>query len=195
MKRLEIDYSLASMDVLVSLARYNFVNRTINDPELSVLDFGCGSGYGTRVLKERFRDVTSFDVYPDNYRPAGIEVTQDIEQVKRKKYDVITCFEVIEHIDHEGQEKLMRDLAGLLENSGTLFISTVRKMDPPPTENRKKEHVKELTFEELLAFCRKHFGNVYTFGQIDQVISTFYYENHYHFVFICTGVKKDPMNK
>ena len=31
MKRLEINYSLGAMDTLVSLARYNFVNRTIND--------------------------------------------------------------------------------------------------------------------------------------------------------------------
>jgi 2-polyprenyl-3-methyl-5-hydroxy-6-metoxy-1,4-benzoquinol methylase len=189
MKRLEIQYSLASMDVLVSLARYNFVNRTVNDKNLSVLDFGCGSGYGTKVLKEHFKDVTSFDVYPDSYKPEGVDVEQDINKIKSKKYDVITCFEVIEHIDEAGQIQLMKDLSDLLTEKGTLFISTVRKMDPPPTENRKKEHIRELTFEELLAFCTTHFSNVFTFGQIDQMISTFYKENHYHFVFICTGKK------
>lgn len=189
MKRLEIDYSLMSMDVLVSLARYNFVNRVINNKGLSVLDFGCGSGYGTKVLKERFSNVTSFDVYPDDYKPEGITVEQDINKIKLNKYDIITCFEVIEHIDELGQIKLMQDLSDLLTLNGTLFISTVRKMDPPPTENRKKEHIKELSFEELLSYCNKHFNNVYTFGQIDQVISTFYKENHYHFVFICSGKK------
>lgn len=189
MKRLEVDYSLMSMDVLVSLARYNFVNRTINTTSSSVLDFGCGSGYGTKVLKERFKDVTSFDVYPDDYKPEGIDVIQDINKIKSRKYDIITCFEVIEHIDADGQVKLMKDLSDLLNPGGTLFISTVRKMDPPPTENRKKEHIKELSYEELLAHCDAHFSNVYTFGQIDQIISTFYKENHYHFVFICTGKK------
>ena len=189
MKRLEIDYSLASMDVLVSLARYNFVNRTVNDKNLKVLDFGCGSGYGSKVLKENFKDVTSFDVYPDSYIPKDIVVNQDIESVKKSKYDIITCFEVIEHINEEGQHKLMEDLSSLLTDKGILFISTVRKMDPCPTENRKKEHIKELTFEELLAYCNKHFHNVLTFGQIDQMISTFYKENHYHFVFICSNKK------
>ncbi len=153
MKRLEINYSLASMDVLVSLARYNFVNRTVNNKQSSVLDFGCGSGYGTKVLKERFSDVTSFDVYPDDYKPEGVEVIQDIKKISARKYDVITCFEVIEHIDAAGQVKLMQDLAGLLNENGTLFISTVRKMDPPPNENRKKEHIKELSFNELLDHC------------------------------------------
>jgi 2-polyprenyl-3-methyl-5-hydroxy-6-metoxy-1,4-benzoquinol methylase len=190
MKRLEINYSLASMDVLVSLARYNFVNKTINNRNLSVLDFGCGSGYGTKVLKENFADVTSFDVYPDSYKPEGIQVVNDFDIVKKRKYDIITCFEVIEHIDAKGQIQLMQDLSGLLSEKGTLYISTVRKIDPPPTENRKKEHIKELTFEELTGYCDKHFTNVYTFGQIDQVISTFYKDNHYHFVFICTGRKK-----
>jgi len=83
----------------------------------------------------------------------------------------------------------MADLHSLASPTGTLFISTVRKMDPPPTENRRKEHVRELSFEELLAYCNEKFHNVYTFGQIDQVISTFYKENHYHFVFICSNKK------
>ena len=54
MKRLEIDYTLGAMDALVSLARYNFVNRIVNNKELEVLDFGCGSGYGTRVFEGAF---------------------------------------------------------------------------------------------------------------------------------------------
>ena len=173
----------------MSLARYNFVNRTVNNKELKVLDFGCGSGYGTRVLKEHFNNVISYDVYPDGYLPDGIEVCQNIDEIKKEKYDIITCFEVIEHLSAREQEKLMDDLQSLTTPAGTLFISTVRKMDPPPTENRRKEHIKELSYEELLSVCQAKFHNVYTFGQIDQIISTFYKENHYHFVFICTCKK------
>lgn len=189
MKRLEINYTLGAMDALVSLARYNFVNRTVNNSDLSVLDFGCGSGYGTKVLKEHFKNVTSFDVYPDGYLPDDVDVIQDINKIKLKQYDVITCFEVIEHLGDEDQQVLLNDLHSLLNSSGTLFISTVRKIDPPPTENRRKEHIRELAFDELLDLCHVRFNNVYTFGQIDQIISTFYKENHYHFVFICTGKK------
>ena len=189
MKRLEIKYSLNAIDALVSLARYNFVNRILNNNQLKVLDFGCGSGYGTMALKEKFRNVTSFDVYPDGYAPEGIEVCQDLNQVKKQQYDVVTCFEVIEHMDEKAQRQLMSDLHALLLPTGTLFISTVRKMDPPPTENRKKEHIKELTYEELLHYCEEKFNTVYTFGQIDQTITTFYKDNHYHFVFVCTNKK------
>lgn len=184
MKRLEINYSLGAMDALVSLARYNFVCRTVNDKTLSVLDFGCGSGYGTKVLKEHFSKVDAFDEYPDGYNPADKYHTS-LSDLEGHKYDVITCFEVIEHMGESAQEKLMDTLKGLLNNKGMLFISTVRKMDPPPTENRKLEHIKELSFDELYTICKKRFPIVLTFGQIDQIISTFYKENCYHNVFIC----------
>ncbi|MFZ6050960.1 class I SAM-dependent methyltransferase [Halocola ammonii] len=189
MKRLEIDYTLGAMDVLVSLARYNFVMRTVNNKDAKVLDFGCGSGYGTRALKERFSNVIGFDEYPDDYKPSGVEVVTDLNELPIDHFDVVTCFEVIEHMGENDQESLMQNLAKVLNENGTLFISTVRKMDPPPTENRKKEHVRELTYEELLSFCESKFHNVFTFGQIDQNISTFYKDNHYHFVFICTNKK------
>jgi cyclopropane fatty-acyl-phospholipid synthase-like methyltransferase len=139
---------------------------------------------------EKFKDVTAFDVYSDGYKPEGINVIQDIGEIRKNKYDVITCFEVIEHLNEKDQIKLMEELVNLLNENGVLYISTVRKLDPPPTENRKKEHIKELTFEEFLDICQRFFNNVFTFGQIDQIISTFYKENQYHFVFICTCKKK-----
>ncbi len=189
MKRLEIDYSLGVMDALVGIARYNFVNRVINNAQLKVLDYGCGSGYGSRILKEKFQDVTSFDIYPDDYTPKDIEVCQDVSKLNREEFDIITCFEVIEHLDKDQQDQLMNKLHSLLSPSGTLFISTVRKIDPPPTENRRKEHVRELSFEELFTFCDSRFNAIYTFGQVDQTITTFHKDNHYHFVFICTNKK------
>lgn len=189
MKRLEIDYSLNSIDVLVSLARYNFVNKTINTDDLNVLDYGCGSGYGTKVLKEKFKSVTSFDTYPDDYLPPGIEVVTDESKLPKNKFDIVTCFEVIEHMGQEEQVQLISKMADFLNDTGTLFISTVRKMVPPPTENRKLHHVKELSFKELSDLCSSRFSNIYTFGQIDQIISTFNPDNQYHFVFICTGKK------
>ena len=53
----------------------------------------------------------------------------------------------------------------------------------------KIEHIKELDFQELLDLCNMKFNNVLTFGQIDQTISTFHKDNHYHFVFICSNPK------
>ncbi len=191
MRRLEIDYNLGAMDVLVSLARYNFVVRTINDKNKKVLDFGCGTGYGSKVLREHFNQVDCFDVVDEKYLGVSEErgIITDINMLKEKYYDVVTCFEVIEHLDHSNQIDLMNKLHNMLNSNGTLYISTVRKLTPPPTLNRQQEHIRELTYNELLDFCNNCFHNVYTFGQVDQTITTFYPENMYHFVFICSGKK------
>ncbi|MEY4111128.1 MAG: hypothetical protein RLZZ46_1483 [Bacteroidota bacterium] len=191
MRRLEVNYSLNAIDVLVSISRYNFVNRTFNNKDAKVLDFGCGTGYGTKVLREHFRQVDAFDLVDE--KDLGVSeargIITDLDKLKNNEYDVVTCFEVIEHLDEPTQHDLMRRLRNLLKPNGVLYISTVRKMDPPPTENRKIEHIRELSYKELLAFCEGSFHNVFTFGQIDQNISTFYHDNMYHFVFICSGPK------
>jgi 2-polyprenyl-3-methyl-5-hydroxy-6-metoxy-1,4-benzoquinol methylase len=154
MRRLEIDYNLGVMDSLVSLARYNFVNRVIQNKNMKVLDFGCGTGYGTKVLKESFKEVDAFDVVDE--KDLGISeergIITDFSKLKVKHYDVVTCFEVIEHLDEKTQIELMQRLHNHLNENGTLFISTVRKMDPPPTENRRIEHIRELSFNELLDY-------------------------------------------
>lgn len=191
MRRLEINYTLGAMDVLVSLARYNFVNRTINNPNLKVLDFGCGTGYGTTILKEKFKDVDAFDVVDETELGLAENrgIITDLAKIQKGEYDIITCFEVIEHISETEQTQFMEKLSSFLKPDGMLFISTVRKMDPPPTENRRIEHLRELTHDELYNYCSKHFKNILTFGQIDQIISTFYMENVYHFVFVCSALK------
>ena len=185
MKRLEIDYSLNAIDSLVSLSRYNFVNRTNPNTDLKVLDFGCGSGYGMKVLKEHFTKVYGYDEYPDSYLPKGFDIITDKSNLDND-FNIIVSFEVIEHIEKEFQEGYLKFIYSKLSENGLFYISTVRKIDPPPTENRRIEHKHELDFEQLYDLCANVFSRVITFGQIDQTISTFYKENTYHNLFICT---------
>ena len=184
MKRLEINYSLTGLDVLVSLSRYNFVNRANCDKTLKVLDFGCGSGYGTKLLKEHFENVDAYDTYPDAYRPEDLDVITNKQELGND-YDIITSFEVIEHLEEKDHLNFLFFLKGKLRKGGVCYISTVRKMDPPPTENRRLEHKRELSYEEFYDVCKTVFTTVLTLGQIDQNISTFYKENTYHNLFIC----------
>lgn len=85
----------------------------------SVLDVGCGTGGFMRYLTEQRPDVT---VEGTDISEAAVKVAQSegfrafaadltTEQLGRT-YDVVTCFEVIEHI-HDAEEVLMamRDAA------------------------------------------------------------------------------------
>jgi SAM-dependent methyltransferase len=76
----------------------------------SVADIGCGIGHKTLILKKYFKDadVSGFDfsapaikVAKRAYGPQGINFScEDITKAKYKKeYDVITAFDVLEHVD------------------------------------------------------------------------------------------------
>ena len=73
-----------------------------------VLDLGCNTGYGTRVIKASGARVVGVDVSPEaidiarrQYGPAGIEfhcIDGRRLPFADRSFDVITCFQVIEHI-------------------------------------------------------------------------------------------------
>ena len=109
MRRLEIDYNLGVMDALVSLARYNFAIRTINDKSLRVLDFGCGTGYGTKVLREHFSSVDAFDVVDE--KDLGISeargIITDFNLLKKEHYDVIHAF--LKEYPLDGKAELIKE--------------------------------------------------------------------------------------
>ncbi len=77
----------------------------------SVADVGCGIGHKTSILKKYFRkaDVSGFDfaepaikVAKTAYgKPQGIKFScEDITKANyKKKYDLITAFDVLEHVD------------------------------------------------------------------------------------------------
>src|SRR5690606_41714335 len=70
----------------------------------------------------------SFDVVDE--KDLGISeargIITDFNKLQVNHYDVVTCFEVIEHLDEATQIDLMRRLHNHLNENGTLFISTVR---------------------------------------------------------------------
>ena len=70
------------------------------------------------------------------------------------QFDVITCFEFIEHVDE--QAKVLDAIKRALRAQGTLIISTPRPLD----NKRTHFHVHELEFEELRRMLAERFSRV-----------------------------------
>ena len=105
---------------------------------MKILDFGCGSG----EMLELF--------YRNKYRPElyyGVDVrASQIEQNKEKfekldfahfecadlcaphdfgqTFDIITCFEVMEHIGHENADAFLENMSGACGPETTIYLST-----------------------------------------------------------------------
>lgn len=77
------------------------------------LDFGCGPEPVLQILLQRMgikTDIYDPYFYPDN-------------NFLSKKYDLITCTEVLEHLTHPHKE--IKLLASLLRKNGLLAVSTL----------------------------------------------------------------------
>lgn len=144
------------------LFRYEWAKQSCEGK--SVLDYGCGVGYGSYVLSSAANRVTGYDVSPDaldwarHYSHKARNLTFS-NSLPRSRFDVVTCFECIEHVDNP--EAVLAQLAGMFND--WLLIST-----PTPKPDGSKwsdHHVREFTKEEFLNILEEHVRVDETFDQ------------------------------
>jgi hypothetical protein len=82
------------------------------DRKFDILDYGSGSGVFGRIMGEFGFDVANCDPHYGNGNPGD------------KKFDVITAFEVVEHVRHDEQHALFARLSGLIKSNGVVIFST-----------------------------------------------------------------------
>jgi SAM-dependent methyltransferase len=99
-------------------------------PGMRVLDAGCGIGYGAAILNEAGARVVGVDASAEAIAraragyPGPDYLVGDVLSLPfaDASFDVITCLEVIEHVDDP--QRLVRELARMLRRGGALFLST-----------------------------------------------------------------------
>lgn len=135
-----------------------------------VLDYGCGSGYGTALLSKSSNRIIGVDINEEiidfctrtyNFPNLSFQKINNNSFLPfvDKSFDVIVTFQVIEHI-HKVQEYLF-ELKRVLKDEGILFISTPnRKYRLLPFQKPwNKEHVREYNLKgfrkELMSVFKK----------------------------------------
>lgn len=150
-----------------------------------VLDVGCGTGYGTDYLAA---------AYP-RAMVVGVDVSEKALRFARSRYcrpnlvylfgdgrqmpfadgnfDLIVCFEVIEHI-REG-EAVLSEIRRLLAPEGVLLISTPnRSIYSSGSETPwNPYHVREYTLEEWRVLLEQYFPYCEVWGQQHVIGSLF----------------------
>jgi SAM-dependent methyltransferase len=116
------------------LARYLFAKHFIaRFPQpASVLDAGCGSGYGSAELAKTGASVTGADISGEavayareHFGPLGIRFVEapcESLPFEPETFDLITAFEVIEHL--ERWRELLAEANRVLKPGGLLLVST-----------------------------------------------------------------------
>lgn len=141
----------------------------------TVLDFGCGGGYGTEFLS-RFtkRTVTGYDIDSKTiqitnnfFKKPNLKFISSSESIK--EYDVVTMFQAIEHLGKYLSKILGNISKKYLKEKGIFICSTPNKLITSP--GLKKPimvfHEIEYTPAALSELLEKYFNKVKILGQLE----------------------------
>lgn len=155
------------------LHRYAYATQFVTGKK--VLDLACGEGYGSYLLSTTADSVVAIDIDDQAIKHAASKYLRtnlrfeigsitDVPICGQDLFQVITCFEAIEHIDDHN--KFLREVKRLLTTDGIFIVSTPNKRvysDEP--KYRNPFHVRELYFQEFKALLEAQFKQVRFLGQ------------------------------
>ncbi len=137
----------------------------------TVLDAGCGEGYGSCLLAEAGSAVTGIDISEEAVRHAGEKYVREnlLYRVMDanamvfpdNSFDVVVSFQVIEHLHDAG--KFLEEIRRVLKKDGRAIISTPNKAlreDYPLGQY----HARDYRHDEFMDLLDAHFGKVEYFG-------------------------------
>lgn len=171
-ERIEPDESSTKL-IWEHMARYAFITPFLGLEEIA-LDAGCGHGIGLAYLSPYVKQIIGFD--KDINFPYGKQlqrgknvnlIAMDIKDLalKGKKFDVISLFELIEHLRE--LDTFFIKLLPLLKEKGLFVVSTPNKdfFSPNMRYPWNPFHFREYNLKELKQFLKKFFKEVQIYGQ------------------------------
>ena len=110
--------------------RFKFIKEKITNK--TILDFGCGIGGFLEKSKKSADKVTGVELeiaLQPSFKKRGLNVFLNLSAAKEnnQKYDVITAFHVIEHL--QDPKNILKDLSELLEGGGEMIIEVPNSDD------------------------------------------------------------------
>ena len=191
------------------LERYRFACKYAKGK--SVLDIACGVGYsGPKFIEAGAVNYDGVDINENlieyaknNYSSESINyLVGDICKFSNNKmYDLITCYETIEHV--KNYEDAIKNLHSLLKPGGLLLISSPNRTVTSPnalTLNDKPSnefHTQEFIPEELLSILNNNGfsagrDNLYGQRQREKVYRDRYYRKFIYTLFGNPDIKTSP---
>lgn len=128
-------YENSSMHNDQKLDPQNWLNETYMDDEIrfrfckpllqnrTILDFGCGAGGFLLRAKNIAYQAEGLELeirLRSYFEEIGLKVFSRLEEIGKKKYDIITLFHVLEHLSDP--RKTLSDLSKRLEEGGQMIV-------------------------------------------------------------------------
>ena len=115
--------------------RYEFASKRLKG--LYVLDIGCGSGYGCKILAKSAKQVVGVDISNTAINTAISSYGKDNIDFYQSDactlifpndfFDCVVSFEMIEHLTRRDAQKFLEEAKRVLKPNGKVIISTPEK--------------------------------------------------------------------
>lgn len=157
-----------------SVCKYSFAAETYlaevlcKQPPSNWLDIGPNKGFGLPALNDPRLQVSAIDIdlhYLAEAKTRNPQVKTAVMDARHlgfptDTFSVISCFEVIEHVEKSDAPKILNECFRILQPDGYLFLSTPNKGS---TGMRRKspDHKHEYTQQELDDLLKKTGFQIY----------------------------------
>lgn len=134
-----IDYCREEKDDPIGVCehRYRYLKvASLTGESDSILDIGCGFGYGMSILNEKKNkgfvigidiDKSAVLTCKSNFPSSTVFIAPaDALPFQNNAFDIVTCFDVIEHLKHH--KVMLDEIYRVLKPQGILYISTPNKI-------------------------------------------------------------------
>lgn len=146
---------------------YRFVSDLYGNKDRIILDYGCGSGYGSSLLSESFGEVIGIDVSTeavDYCRGAHTHLQFQVfdpshQPFKDEFFDCIFSFQVFEHVPVELTSQYIKNIWQMLKKGGVSVVTTPNAYNYRGGYSGNPFHVKEYTKTEIEALFGKIIPN------------------------------------
>ena len=115
--------------------RTNFIKRSVNLENKTLIDVGCGGGLLCENLASENTEIKGIDMSNESIEIAETHQTlknlninyqaislEKLIEESETRYDVLTCLELIEHVPNP--EKLINDCIKITKSNSDLFGAT-----------------------------------------------------------------------
>ncbi len=138
---------------------YNFVTQFVKGKK--IVDIGCGSGYGCKIIKEAGAELVhgcDASVHSINFAKSRyskfanftVQTVTDLNKYKSDMFDISVSSEVLEHVkEYNMQNKTLEEIKRVTGSGGLVIIGT-------PNVEVVEQH--GYTFDEIDFLIKNHFN-------------------------------------
>jgi 2-polyprenyl-3-methyl-5-hydroxy-6-metoxy-1,4-benzoquinol methylase len=186
--------------LLFSMARYKFVAKMLSGTA-SVLEVGCGDGWGTHMVAREVQSLHGIDMDPTMIREChdmrtDERITFGVHDMRTAplapRRDAAYLLDVLEHVAATDEDVFLTHVVQSLTPDGVCIVGI------PSIESQafasapsRATHVNCKSGDALKKVLQRFFKTVFLFSMNDEVVHTGFSPMAHYLFCLCVGVRQD----